>query len=270
MKKSLSIILLLAATMSAGAWQKESKYHTPIKVEKKWKKYNPGDVIFKDEAPETDGSKIYRSIIPSPIPYIQENARRVLQTLYFGPKDKNIPHIDRILYSLVDKDGISWKYGGGDHVGVCYTTGWIEKSFANNDTMRLDYETRGVLYHELTHAYQLEPKGCGSYGDGGEYWCFIEGMADAVRLACGCFEQDFASKDRPKGDSWRKGYRVAGYFLYWLQLNKDKNFIRKFNASAAELDPWSWDAAMKHVLGDKPENGVEALWDEYLHAIGDK
>ena len=63
---------------------------------------------------------------------------------------------------------------------------------------------------------------------------------------------------------------MAGYFLYWLQLNKDKNFIRKFNASAAELDPWSWDAAMKHVLGDKPENGVEALWDEYLHAIGDK
>ena len=95
-------------------------------------------------------------------------------------------------------------------------------------------------------------------------------MADAVRLACGCFEQDFASKDRPKGDSWRKGYRVAGYFLYWLQLTKDKNFIRKFNASAAELDPWSWDAAMKHVLGDKPGNGVEALWDEYLHAIGDK
>ena len=160
--------------------------------------------------------------------------------MYYSPKDKNIPKIKTINYSLVNEDGISWKYGDGDMVGVCYTTGWIEKSFKDNDTMRLDYETRGVLYHELTHAYQLDPKGCGSYEDGGENWCFIEGMADAVRLSCGCFEQDFQSKDRPRGKSWREGYRVAGYFLYWLQQNKDKNFLRKFNASAAELNPWSW------------------------------
>jgi hypothetical protein len=266
------IFVLLAAAVSTGAMAqlKVNKYHEPIKLEKKWLNYDPGDVIFRDEAPETEGSKIYHNIIHNPTPYIQENARRVLQTLYYGPKDKNIPKIKTINYSLVNEDGISWKYGDGDMVGVCYTTGWIEKSFKDNDTMRLDYETRGVLYHELTHAYQLDPKGCGEYGDGGENWCFIEGMADAVRLSCGCFEQDFQSKDRPRGKSWREGYRVAGYFLYWLQLNKDKNFIRKFNASAAELNPWSWDKAMKHVLGDKPENGVEELWDEYLHAIGDK
>ena len=269
-RKIVAVAVLAAMTQTAGAQLKENKYHSPIKVEKKWKKYNPGEVEFTDKAPETEGSKIYHRIIPNPIPYIQENALRVLQTLYYGPKDKNIPQLKHIYYSLIDQDGVSWKYGGGDHVGVCYTTGWIEKSFKGQDTMRLDYETRGVLYHELTHAYQLEPKGCGTYGDGGEYWCFIEGMADAVRLTCGCFEQDFNSKDRPKGDSWRKGYRVTGYFLYWLQQNKDKNFLRKFNASANEINPWSWDAAMKHVLGDKPENGVDALWDEYLHAIGDK
>ena len=63
---------------------------------------------------------------------------------------------------------------------------------------------------------------------------------------------------------------MAGYFLWWIQQTKDKNFLRKFNRSAAELDTWSWDAAMKHVLGNKPENGVEALWDEYRKAIGEK
>ena len=62
---------------------------------------------------------------------------------------------------------------------------------------------------------------------------------------------------------------MAGYFLYWLQQKKDKNFLRKFNRSAAELDVWSWDAAMRHVLGDKPENGVEALWEEYRKDIGE-
>ena len=270
MRKIFFLLFAAAFSVSSYAQLKVNKYHEPIKVEKKWLNYDPGEVVFRDEAPQTEGSKIYHSIIPNPTPYIQENARRVLQTLYYGPKDKNIPKIKTINYSLVNQDGISWKYGGGDMVGVCYTTGWIEKSFQNNDTMRLDYETRGVLYHELTHAYQLNPQGCGRYEDGGENWCFIEGLADGVRVACGCFDQDFKSKDRPRAESWRKGYRVAGYFLYWLQLNKDKNFLRKFNASAAELNPWSWDKAMKHVLGDKPENGVEELWTEYLHAIGDK
>jgi hypothetical protein len=76
-------------------------------------------------------------------------------------------------------------------------------------------------------------------------------------------------KDRTRGDSWRKGYRVTGYFLYWLQLNKDKDFIRKFNRSTVELKPWSWDKAMKHILGDKPENTTDALWQEYMKAVGD-
>ncbi len=268
-KRILSLMLAACLTLGAAAQLTYNKYHAPIKVEKKWRKYNPGEVIFRDKSPESEGAKIYHAIIPEPTPYIQENARRVLQTLYWGPKDKNIPKLERIFYTIEEYDGISEKYGHGDHVGIRYSTKWIERSFAGQDTMRLDYETRGVLYHELTHAYQLEPKNCGSYSDGGEYWCFIEGMADAVRVACGCFEQNFQSHDRPRADTWRKGYRVAGYFLYWLQLNKDKNFLRKFNRSAAELETWSWDAAMKHVLGDRPENGVEALWQEYRTAIGE-
>lgn len=270
MKKIVLTAILACIGLSAGAQLQHNKYHAPIKVEKKWKGYFPGDVNFKDEAPETEGSKIYHNIIPNPTPYIQENALRVLQTLYWSPKDKNIPKLKVINYSLVNKDGVSWKYGGGDNVGICYTTGWIEKSFVNNDTMKLDYETRGVLYHELTHAYQLSPEGCGSYDGKSEYWAFIEGMADGVRVSCGCFNQDFKSKDRPRGGNWMKGYRVAGYFLYWLTLNKDKDFLRKFNRTAVEIKPWSWDAACKHILGDKPENGVQALWDEYEKAIGDK
>lgn len=270
MKKFIIITTLAVFAFGAQAQLKNNKYHAPIKVEKKWRKYNPGDVKFVDEAPETQGSQIYHNIIPNPTPYIQENALRVLQTLYWSPKDKHIPQLKTINYSLVNKDGVSWKYGGGDNVGICYTTGWIERSFQNNDTARLDYETRGVLYHELTHAYQTSPEGCGTYDGKSEYWVFIEGMADAVRVACGCFEQDFSSNDRPRADTWMKGYRVTGYFLYWLKLNKDKDFLRKFNRSAVELKPWSWDAACKHVLGNKPENGVEALWNEYLTAIGDK
>lgn len=267
-------ILLLAATFcgsaEAQALYKSSKYHAPVKVEKKWKDYNPGDVEFHDEAPESEGSRIYHSIIPNPAPYIQENARRVLQTLYWGPKDPNVPRLKRIFYTIKDYKGISEKYGTGDFVGIRYSTNWIESCFANGDTLRLNYETRGVLYHELTHAYQLSPEGCGAYDGKSEYWLFIEGLADAVRVSLGCFSQDFQSADRTRGNSWRNGYRVTGYFLYWLTLKKDKDFLRKFNRSAVELKPWSWDAAMKHILGDAPENTTDALWEEYQKTIGEK
>lgn len=43
------------------------------------------------------------------------------------------------------------------------------------------FSKRAVLLHELTHAYQLEPQGIGSYGTNRVFWAFIEGMADAVR-----------------------------------------------------------------------------------------
>lgn len=255
----VACVLLLCA-LASGVEAKKSI--------KKWKKYNPGEVVFRDKSPESEGSRIYHAIVQDPDTYIQQSARQVLHTLYAGPKDKNVPKLDRIFYTIQEYDGVSEKSGGGRHVAIRYSTKWVQRSFAQGDTAKVDYETRGVLYHELTHAYQLEPKNCGSYGDGGEFWAFIEGMADAVRLACGCFEQDFQSKDRPRRGTWRNGYRVAGYFIYWLQLNKDKDFIRKFNRSAAELDTWSWDAAMRHILGDKPENGVDALWAEYLQDIG--
>lgn len=270
MKKTLIFIFTLTISLNGIAHKKNKKIEFPIPIEKKWKDYNPGYVNFKDKSPESEGSKIYHTIIKNPEPYIQENAIRVLQTLYDNPQDKNIPKLKVIHYIIKDYDGISEENGHGNQVRILYSTRWIEQSFANNDTAKVDYETRGVLYHELTHAYQLNPKNCGTYEDGGEYWCFIEGMADAVRLACGCFEQDFQSNDRPRGGTWRSGYRITGYFLFWLQQNKDKNFLKKFNHSAVELETWSWDAAMKHVLGNRPENGVDALWNEYLKAISKK
>lgn len=269
MKKLIISLALAACCLNGSAQLQHNKYHAPIPVDEQWKNHNPGTVDFRDESPETEGSKVYHQLISNPDAYIQENALRVLQTLYWGPNDPNVPKLEKIIYTIKDYNGISEKYGHGDHVGIRYSTRWIEKCYNEAGTEKLDYETRGVLYHELTHAYQLEPKNCGTYSDGGEFWVFIEGMSDAVRLTCGCFEQDFASKDRPQGDTWRKGYRVTGYFLYWIMLNKDKDFLRKFNRTAAELDTWSWDAALKHVLGDKPENGVEELWTEYRKAIGE-
>ena len=63
MKRTLSLIIAAAFAYGAmaQALYKDTKYHAPIKVEKKWKKYNPGDVEFHDEAPQSEGS-------PTPLP----------------------------------------------------------------------------------------------------------------------------------------------------------------------------------------------------------
>ncbi|MBD5198550.1 MAG: secretion protein [Bacteroidales bacterium] len=248
----------------------EHNYPPLLEIDDAWKDYHPGNVNFKIESPRTNGAQIYKQIVPDPDTYIKENARRVLQTLYYSPEDENIPKVKTIEYVVRSFDGVSYKSGSGSYIRIDYSTDWIEQSYKGNDVAKVDYETRGVIYHELTHAYQLEPQGCGVYTEGSVFWAFIEGTADAVRVACGCFDQDFSSDDRPRGGSWMSGYRYVGYFLYWLQLNKDENFIRKFNASANEVVPWSFDAAMKHILGDKEENSVANLWKEYQNAVGDR
>lgn len=272
MKQFALALFSAAIAISASAanpTETPDKHHAPIAIERQWRHYHPGKIDFRITTPEAEGAKIYSAIITDPETYITDNARRVIQTLYFSPSD-SIPDIKVIDYEVRDFDGISYKSGGGDRVRIDYSTRWIEHSFADSDTVKLDYETRGVIYHELTHAFQLEPKGCGEYDGKSPYWSFIEGTADAVRVACGCFNQDFASGDRPRGGNWMSGYRITGYFLYWLSLNKDADFIRKFNRTALDVVPWSWDAACQHILGEGEQNKVENLWNEYVAAIGDE
>lgn len=227
-----------------------------------WDTYNTGIILFEDKASGSAGSDIYHRIIPDAESYIREQARTVLATLYNSPAD-SIPAVEKIHYTLEDIEGISAKGGENGDVAIFYSTRHIEQSFAEADTAKLLFETRGVLLHELTHAYQLEPQGIGSYGTNRVFWAFIEGMADAVRVANGGFGPDA----RPKGGNYMDGYRTAGYFFVWLRDNKDPEFLRKFNRSTLEVIPWSFDGAIKHVLGEKYD--IDDLWNEYQIAVGD-
>ena len=131
----------------------------------------------------------------------------VAQTLYWSATD-SMPGVEKIEYNLEDTDGISAK---GDNrrwsIFSIVPGGWKNRRIARGDDKVL-YETRGVLYHELTHAYQLEPQGIGGYKPGTEFWVFIEGMADAVRYHNGFFPVD----SRKPGGHWMDGYRTTGFF----------------------------------------------------------
>lgn len=257
--KHKSLIMSAAFLLAAAGCASGQKENAAADV---WKDYNVGKVIFEDKAEGTSGSRIYHSIIAEPEEYISEQARTVLSILYDSPQD-SITKVDRIYYTIEDVDGISAKGGGNGYVSIFYSTRHVEKSFADCDTAKVLSETRGVLLHELTHAYQLEPQGVGTYGTNKVFWAFIEGMADAVRVAGGGFGPDA----RPKGGNYMDGYRTTGYFLVWLRDNKDPEFLVKFNRSALEVVPWSFDGAIKHILG--PEYDIDALWHEYQVAVGD-
>ncbi len=261
----VALMCVAAIFVAAGPVVAETKSEVkvkPLKV-KKWKKYDVGEIIFEDKAPQTEGSKIYHSLVPKPEDYIAGCAREVLATLYFSPEDKVTP-VEKLYYTIEDRDGISAKSGGNGRVKVYYSTRHIENSYKKSGDEKVLFETRGVLLHELTHAYQLEPQGIGTYGTNKTFWVFIEGMADAVRVANGGF---YGEQDRPKGGHYTKGYRYAGYFFVWIRDNYDPDFLRKFNLSTLDIVPWSFDGAIKSILGEQYD--IESLWLEYQKAMGD-
>ncbi len=240
----LSITIFVSIALSAQKW-----------TEPKWDTFEFPAVHFADKAQGTDGSAIYSRIIPNPTHFIQQHALWVIQTLYWSPAD-SIPNIKNIYYTLEDVDGISAKGGGVPDISIFYSSRWVERSEKNQGDDKVMFETRGVLYHELTHGFQLEPQGIGGYVQGTEFWAFIEGMADAVRYQNGFFP----ITNRKPGGNWMDGYQTTGFFLQWLTC-KDPDFLRKFNKSTLDIIPWSFDKAMRHVLGE--QNGVDKLWNEY-------
>lgn len=228
----------------------------------KWKAFQLPTVNFKTPYPGSIGTMLYNAIVKDPAILIEVESRKVLDKLYFSPEDTNIPKRNEIEYKLDNYDGISAFYSGGNGSGIVLSNQYVESYYKQNGAKKLVEENRGVLAHELTHSFQLSPKGVGDYSNPIFHAC-IEGMADAVRVLNGYF----TDADRPKGGSYKDSYRYTGFFIAWLVKNKDKDFLRKFNMSTQYLEVWSFDGAIKYALGQG--YNVDDLWNEYLKAMGD-
>lgn len=219
-----------------------------------WENFRYPAVDFEVLAPQTKGAAIYNDLVQDPDAYIKYHARKVAEILFYTAKD-TMNDVQTIQYTLEDYDGVSAKSGNPPVISIVYSTRHIEKS-AGESLYKLDFETRGVLYHELVHAYQFEPKGIGSYSTNKEFWACIEGMADAVRAEAGFFDMS----TRKPGGNWMDGYRTTGFFLQWL-TTKDPDAIRKFHLTVRDLDVWSFDKAIKSIFGE--ESSIEGMWNEY-------
>ncbi len=226
----------------------------------KWHDFPLPEVTLKLTNPNSEGSQIYKAIVPDCEKLIAISSHKVLDCLYSNPDDSRIPRPKTLEYVLEDFDGVS--YNAGTKIGLSnqYLAGYYKQHGAE----AMIRENIGILGHELTHSYQAQPKNCGGYTPGTHFFAFIEGVADAVRVLCGGFPND---SDRPRGGHYMNGYRETGFFLAWLVNNKDADFLRKFNESAHVLETWTFEAGIKYALGE--QFSADGLWTEYQKAMGD-
>lgn len=218
-----------------------------------WEEFSFPEVDF-EICDNGAGAIYYTTLVQDPEAYIRYHARKVATLLYSSVTD-SIPTVEKINYKVFDFDGISRKTGQPPIVSIDYDSGYIAQ-IGNQSLYALDQETRGVLYHILTYAYQYEPKGIGTYATNAEFRACVEGLAFAVRAQTGCFEMN----KRKSGGHWLDGLEVTGFFLHWL-TSKNPDTVRLFNRTIKELEPWSFDSAMKYIFG--PDASIEKLWAEY-------
>ncbi len=260
----LFIALLASTPALPQSAQSSTRADTPSEAEQDsasadaWEDFAYPRIHFHNKTASSKGSQIYLTLIPDPVAYIQQHAREVARILYASPSDP-MPEMKDIHYSLEDSGPLSAKSGAAPTVSIMYNTNHIE-SAAETSLQHLDAETRGVLFHELTHAYQHEPKGCGDYGSNKTFWACIEGLADAVRFESGYYQGELYPSPSEAGH-WEDGYRKTAAYLIWLKT-KRADAIIVFHRSVRDLEVWSFDAAMKYMLGE--DVSIEALWEEYV------
>ncbi len=214
----------------------------------------------------TEGSKIYKKIIPDPQTYMKEVCRDVCRHFYRGADE--VRDFDKLNYYLKYYDGISGKWGSPPEISIQFSTKYIQEYYSNNnnDDIKMEAEIIGVLFHEMTHGYQHEPKNCGGYQSGTEFFGFIEGLADGTRIRAG-----YHQNRRPGSSSskWKAGYTNTGFFYNWIANNYDRDFYIKLNETCLSMNPWSLDKACNAILN----KGADELWNEYsqkLSNIGTK
>ena len=253
MKQSLLFILLFVLVSCQNV-------HEPRQPVACWSEFQLPQINFINQAEDTEGWRTLNRLIPCQIEFVKELSLEVLKSLYFSPTD-SIPDVRTLNYYLRDVRGIGAKWGAPPTIGIFYSSRWVERIAEQSGCdEQVLFETRGVMLHELAHAFQLEPQGIGGYNDGGEFWILVEGVADAVRIYNGGFPPD----NRRPGGNWTDGFQRTGYFIIWL-MEREPDFLRKLNRSTLEVIPWGFDKAIKHILGE--EYCIDALWEEYQAAI---
>ncbi len=227
-------------------------------------------VDFVDMNPETEGSRLLKRIIADPSGHMAQRCIDVAKVLYKNSNESN--RFRKLRFELRAKnfsgnEFVAYKSGqdGSGEMTIAVSTTHLAKLYRDggNSDAAIRNEIDGILFHEVTHGYNNSPQTHDGYGDGGAYWAYTEGIADAVRIGAGFHKT--RSPDVNGSRKWLSGYTTTGFFLHYVKTKIDAEFIYKFNKSARDMQNYSWsfDASFREITG----RGVNDVWTEYKNFI---
>ncbi len=236
-----------------------------LKVERQntngdWDNFPYPIVNIVDEASYHNGSRIFWDALPNAEQIIKQLILEVCKKIYYNDSD-NLLTFNKLNLYLRDEGGVAAKWGSPPEISIKISVRHIQNVYNNEggNLQAVKEEIEGILSHECTHAYQWSPKNAGPYQGGTEFYGFIEGLADYVRISLG----RHPGRSPQRGGSWTSGYTTSGFFINWMVDTKDPEFAIKFNHTARTYGTWSWDSACRNILGES----VQSLWNQYQNSL---
>ncbi|KAK5941797.1 hypothetical protein PMZ80_005748 [Knufia obscura] len=125
------------------------------------------------------------------------------------------------------------------HLNLGYLHSKLDKS--NADFL---HEVRGVVTHEMVHAFQHNGHGTCPGG-------LIEGIADYVRMKSGLGAkhwEKWPANEKTRGKKWDEGYQKTAWFLEWLEGVSREGLIGELNVAMKE-GKWDEGKLFRKVTG---------------------
>ena len=231
-----------------------------------WSGFQVPEVELINQAGNHQGVQVYTDLclangFDSIEGFVQHRCKMVAEKLYFGVPTANAHNVKKITYKLTNGGALSAKSGAPPHITISFDVNYIVSFSQTHGSQKATDEVSGVLCHELTHAYQKEPKNAGGYVDGSEAYGFIEGAADLGRLLTGGFNPPRAPK---RGGAWKSGYTTTAFFYLWISKYYGRpDFLKELNKTAEEYSTWSMNLVCTNLLN----KSISTVWDKYQSDI---
>lgn len=189
---------------------------------------------------------------------LEEAVNSVISVLYGGSSAAQlIPPTRSITLILKPANGVA-ETGGidldADHKEILFSLNYIEHAAKSRQADQVRHEIRGVLVHEMVHAWQWNGHGKAPGG-------LIEGIADFVRLKTGLGAHHW---ERKIPDHWDAGYDATAFFLDWLETTKGKGTVGRINV--ALKDEYRPSVFWKALF----DQDIEDLFERYKKALADE
>jgi len=230
-----------------------------------WSSFRPPlvDLILEDE--DHEGIETYKKLVGEQgfktiEDWVQNCCLVVAREFYYSSQEANQREVHNITYRLKNGGPISYKSGAPPSIEIGFDLNYLIKFIDEHGLIAASDELYGILCHEISHAYQQEPKNAGGYNPETEFFAFIEGSADLARLKTGGFNPPRFPKP---GGTYLAGYNTTAFFYLWITNTKNSNFLRDLNRTAMTLENWSLDKAIRELFN----KSADELWTLYQEEI---